>query len=475
MLLARLGLCGCGGTILHTTSSVPVNIMPPKSAKSKEVLAPRSRELEFGGFFGALFVTVTVPLTMYYLAFGCSEELGCDLSLPVSHPKAFWEYARDNFIASFTDKTAWIIYYGWYTYCVIAWFVLPGTWVQGLPLRTGAKLEYKINALSTGALALGVTAGVIMKRPDLFSTLYDHWPGLLTAAFVNSLVQAFYVYAGSFMGDKLLALGGNSGNPLFDWFIGRELNPRIGKFDIKTFNELRPGLLLWVFMDLSCACHQWKTFGEVSDSMILVTIFHTWYVVDSLLHESTILTQMDITTDGFGFMLSVGDLAWLPFTYSLQARYLAFSPVKLGWAGILAVLAVQSVGYYIFRTSNVEKNDFRHGKNPKSMLDITYLQDLQYMTTSTGRKLLVSGWWGRSRHPNYLGDWIMAWAWCLPCGFNTPIPYFYVVYFAVLLVHRQLRDDDACKKKYGSEYVHVKERVLTHFYHSWDTYVRELT
>lgn len=75
------------------------------------------------------------------------------------------------------------------------------------------------------------------------------------------------------------------------------------------------------------------------------------------------------------------------------------------------------------------------------------------MTTSTGRKLLTSGWWGASRHPNYLGDWIMAWAWCLPCGFASPIPYFYVVYFAILLVHRQMRDEEACRKKYGKECV----------------------
>jgi hypothetical protein len=27
---------------------------------------------------------------------------------------------------------------------------------------------------------------------------------------------------------------------------------------------------------------------------------------------------MDITTDGFGFMLAFGDLAWVPFTYTLQ-------------------------------------------------------------------------------------------------------------------------------------------------------------
>lgn len=36
------------------------------------------------------------------------------------------------------------------------------------------------------------------------------------------------------------------GNPLYDFFIGRELNPRIGNFDLKYFCELRPGLIGWV-------------------------------------------------------------------------------------------------------------------------------------------------------------------------------------------------------------------------------------
>ena len=38
------------------------------------------------------------------------------------------------------------------------------------------------------------------------------------------------------------------------------------------------------------------------------------------LTAQAILTTMDITTDGFGYMLAFGDLAWVPFTYSLQAR-----------------------------------------------------------------------------------------------------------------------------------------------------------
>jgi len=75
---------------------------------------------------------------------------------------------------------------------------------------------------------------------------------------------------------------------------------------------------------------------------------------------------MDITTDGFGYMLAVGDLLWVPFTYSLQARYLSFEHVELGPIGIGMVVVVASTGYWIFRNANGEKNDFRNGRNPKS-------------------------------------------------------------------------------------------------------------
>jgi hypothetical protein len=82
---------------------------------------------------------------------------------------------------------------------------------------------------------------------------------------------------------------------------------------------------------------------------------------------------MDITTDGFGFMLSIGDLAWVPFVYSLQARYLAFKHVELGpiWAAV--VFLANLSGYFIFRSANGEKNTFRNGKNPKSRCNNTSL------------------------------------------------------------------------------------------------------
>ena len=64
----------------------------------------------------------------------------------------------------------------------------------------------------------------------------------------------------------------------------------------------------------------------MTTAMLLVCAFHALYVWDALWSEKAILTTMDITTDGFGFMLAFGDLTWVPFTYSLQARYLVDHP-----------------------------------------------------------------------------------------------------------------------------------------------------
>ncbi|KIM78549.1 hypothetical protein PILCRDRAFT_824465 [Piloderma croceum F 1598] len=422
---------------------------------SSTTLNPRSTTYEFFGPPGALFVTLTVPITIYALYFGCSEQTGgCPPPPPSIVPSIIDAVGDLKWWKGLWDTQATIMYFAWYAFCVVSWKVLPGDWIEGVTLRTEGKIKYKINAFSTFLFALGLTSGVIMTfGPEAFTFFYRKWVGFVTAALLMSVLQGLACYAASFRSDALLALGGNTGNHIYDFFIGRELNPSIGYFDVKSFNELRPGLILWVLINISMACEQATRRGglhNISDSMWLVLAFQGWYVADGLYNEPAIFTTMDITTDGFGFMLSVGDLAWVPFVYSLQARYLVFKPVELGPIWTAAVFLVNLSGYYIFRGANGEKNDFRNGRNPKN---------LRFFVTASGSKLLTSGWWGRSRHPNYFGDLLMALAWSLPTGFDTPITYFYIMYFTVLLIHRQHRDDENCEKKYGEDWDKYKKMV----------------
>ncbi|KAK7463541.1 erg24, C-14 sterol reductase [Stygiomarasmius scandens] len=422
----------------------------------KSNLNPRTTKYEFFGPPGALLISLGVPITTYALYFGCSEESG-------GCPPPEWQTIPDRVTLALSSPQWWkslwdtqaaLIYLAWYAFCVVAWAVLPGATIQGTPLRNGQFKKYKINAFSTFLLALGLTTGWIYRfGPESFTFLYEKWIGFVTASVLMSVAQAIFVYVMSFQEGKLLALGGNTGNFIYDFYIGRELNPSIGSFDIKSFNELRPGLILWALIDISMACEQAVRrggFANVTDSMWLVLLFQIGYVADGLYNEPAIFTTMDITTDGFGFMLSVGDLAWVPFVYSLQARYLVFKQVELGPVATALIVVLNATGLYIFRGANGEKNDFRNGRNPKG---------LKFFTTKSGSKLLTTGWWGRSRHPNYFGDILMALAWSLPTGFDTPITYFYVTYFAVLLIHRQMRDDENCEKKYGEDWHKYKQMV----------------
>ena len=354
----------------------------------------------------------------------------------------------------------------------------------------------------------GVTLGTAIygAKFALWTFIWDNYTQIITANLGVSFLLATFVYVRSFSvkpGDpdhRELAADGHSGNIMYDWFIGRELNPRVtlptfGTVDIKTWCELRPGMFSWILLLFSFMAKQYQLYGYISDSMLVVVAFQVLYVLDAYYMESSMLTMIDITTDGFGFMLSFGDLVWLPFIYSLQARYLAIYPLHLGLSGIAGVLGVQALGYYIFRASNNEKNRFRTDPKDPS------IQHLTFMKTASGSKLLTSGWWGRSRHPNYLGDWIMAWSYSLPTGVagyliqhqNTTSPlsggnppegglflgepasaqvvqgnargwgmlitYFYVLYFAVLLIHRERRDEEKCKKKYGKDWEEYKKLV----------------
>jgi len=168
-------------------------------------------------------------------------------------------------------------------------------------------------------------------------------------------------------------------------------------------------------------------------------------------------------------MLCFGDLAWVPAMYSLQARFLAENPQSHSLAYSIACTTVALLGFYVFRASNAQKDTFRNHPEDPSVARLPFLR------TKTGSRLLTGGWWGWSRHMNYLGDWLLAVGMSLPTGtcraltgkllpcplpppppmcsgFVTPVTYFYPLYFAVLLIHRERRDHMKCSAKYGRDW-----------------------
>lgn len=430
------------------------------------VLNPVTKTTEFGGPIGSLILIIFLPLVTLFLFLACNEIYlmeGFNLNLQLLKD-AFNIYVYNDLNNLLFDYQSWKYYLYWFISLALLDVYIPGNEKFGIKLRDGSKLKYNINGLQLVSLLLIIICSRFyllgFNLPEL-NFLYDNFLNLMFTTWEFSILLSFFVYFTSFIPlrnkngngngnyERILSINGNSKNILFDWFIGRELNPRIGDWDIKLFCELRPGLLLWFLLNLSCLQRQFQKIGYITNSMILVNLLQFIYIIDGVLNEEGCLTMVDITTDGFGFMLAFGDLCWVPFCYCLQARYLTLKEINLTNFEMLIIILLMIIGFYIFKASNNEKNNFRSGK----------LSNLKSIKTERGTKLLIEGWWGISQHINYFGDMIIALSWCLPTKFNTILTYFYVIYFTSLLIHRQIRDDEKCFKKYGNSWIEYKKKV----------------
>ncbi|KAL1769686.1 lamin-B receptor [Sigmodon hispidus] len=416
----------------------------PTPLETFQVTTPQRKDLEFGGVPGALFIMLGLPAVLFLLLLQCRQKDPSLLRFPPPLPALdeLWETRVCG------------IYLLWFFVQALFYLLPIGKVVEGTPLVDGRRLKYRLNGFYAFVLTSAVVGTTVFWGVDL-CYMYSHFLQFALAATGFSVVLSVYLYIHSLKAPRDELSPASSGNTVYDFFIGRELNPRIGAFDLKYFCELRPGLIGWVVVNLVMLLAEMKVQerGAPSLAMVLVNSFQLLYVVDALWNEEALLTTMDIIHDGFGFMLAFGDLVWVPFTYSLQAFYLVNHPQDLSWPLASVIIALKLCGYVIFRCANSQKNAFR--KNPSD----PKLAHLKTIHTSTGKSLLVSGWWGFVRHPNYLGDLIMALAWSLPCGFSHLLPYFYVIYFTVLLVHREARDEHQCKRKYGLAWEKYCQRV----------------
>ena len=208
--------------------------------------------------------------------------------------------------------------------------------------------------------------------------------------------------------------------------------------------------------DISWAAYQKQTLGYCTKSMLMVLALQTIYVVDFFWNEDWYTRTVDITHDHFSFMLAWGDTTFLPTFYTLQVQYLARYPTHLSTIQTVGILAVGLMGYAIFRSANHQK-DYVRAKDgavaiwgrPAQFIRCKYrtVDEVEHSSI-----LLTSGWWGVSRHPNYLPDLVQAFAMCACCGFTHFLPWSYFFFMGILLYHRAGRDEKSCRKKYGDKW-----------------------
>ncbi|MEZ4445390.1 MAG: hypothetical protein R3B72_40325 [Polyangiaceae bacterium] len=392
-------------------------------------------DYHFGGPVGAAIFIVFLPAVSIYLWI-CIHRHGGSLVLPT--PAMLAEIPRPTLRGAG-------FFFGWLAFQALLDVVLPAKRVQGLKQRDGVVLTYRLNGfLSLWISVAGMAALLATQVVKGTEILAELGPMLIIALVFSFLFSAFlYVY-----GYRSKRNEHRTGHVLYDYFMGTSLNPRIGEsFDLKFFFESKIGLTTWIAIVMGMAAAEIEKTGTLSTSMALVGLFQLFYVADFYYFEEAMLSTWDINYENYGFMLALGFVVWMPFNFSLQSQYLVYHRVDLPVWSIPLLAIFNFAGYYIFRSSNLQKHRFR--TQPETRI---WGKAPTFIATKRGTKLLTSGWWGLARHTNYLGDLMMALAWCLPTGFSHVPPYFYFIYFAPLLIDRERRDHRVCKQKYGDDW-----------------------
>jgi delta14-sterol reductase len=338
-------------------------------------------------------------------------------------------------------------------------YFLPGRWVTGYVTKTGTneKLRYRLNGLQV--LFSSILLWALMCHFGFmdWDWMYQIRWYALAGAITFGLVFSFAI---------VLPYPKVRKNFLADFFLGRLENPQLsgGRIDAKMWLYLVGAILLEINI-LSFTAHNYiLNAGQVPPGLYLATALLSFFVVDYLTFEEVHLYTYDFFAERVGFKLGWGCIAFYPFFYSIPIWNAAEASPANTPTYMLVVYAILFFGSWsLSRGANMQKYFFK--KDPKRI----FLGIRPEVVTDGKKSLLVGGFWGLSRHINYLGEIGMAVAIVLAVGHPEIIwPWLYPIYYVALLFTRQYDDDQRCALKYGelwSQYLKkVPYRIIPYIY-----------
>ena len=341
--------------------------------------------------------------------------------------------------------------------------LLPGKVHYGPVTPAGNRPRYRLN----GVAAWVITHGVILVAAyplGLFrlGEIYDNLGSILATTNVLALALCFVLYLKGVRAPSS-SDNGRTGNFVWDYFWGVELHPTAFGVSLKQFVNCRLSMMGWSVIVLSCAAKQYETTGHVSNTMMISAALQVVYLLKFFWWESGYFGSLDIMHDRFGFYIFSGVAVWVPCVYALVSQFLVLHPVDLPLPLAVAIFVFGILSIWANYDADAQRQRVREtggkttiwGKPPETMV-------AKYVTAD-GKEheslLLLSGWWGLSRHFHYVAEIGLALAWTLPAGFAHIVPYTYVVFLSALLVDRAGRDDRRCRAKYGADWERYCERV----------------
>lgn len=327
-----------------------------------------------------------------------------------------------------------------YVFIFILNAIMPGRWVTGYATKehSSEKLKYRLNGLLV--LITVVLVWVLLCYNGIldWDYLYEiRWYSLSGACTLGIIFSLVLVIPSPAVKQSFFA----------DFYLGRLENPQLwgGRIDAKMWLYLVGAVMLQLNI-LSFAAHHYLLYGSAaSPGIYLSTALLTYFLIDYMTFEEVHLYTYDLFAERVGFKLGWGCITFYPFFYSIQLWSTVDLPSANTPTYLLLIYALLFfAGWGLSRGANLQKYYFK--RNPEKI----FLGITPQAITDGKKTLLVNGFWGLSRHINYLGEILMATGIILCVGQPTMIwPWLYPLYYVALLFPRQMDDDKRCALKYG--------------------------
>lgn len=373
----------------------------------------------------------------------------------------FWAKAIPNYEVLFC-------YFMFFFVQIVLASFMPGHLMEGLPTAPhGKRLPYLCNGYSCYYAC--IVALLVVNYLGIFkiSSIIDNFGMYLFTSMVIGDVTAvlWYLY-GLLFADKYNGHTALTGNIIYDIFMGSILYPRIGIVDIKMVAECRWSWITLLLITLSCAFKEYEQYGAPSWNILFMLVAHWLYSNATAKGEHCIPCTWDMFHENYGWMLNFWNICGVPFMYCFQSIYIYKNHEMLVKEYPLPLLAlnfiVLLIAYYVFDTANCQKATYKvhveRNTFPQLPWGILENKKCRVLRTPKGN-LLLDGWYGFVRKIQYTGDIVMALTWGIACGFKSPLPFFYVTFFTIMINHRQLRDEARCREKYGEYWKEYTKRV----------------
>jgi 7-dehydrocholesterol reductase len=330
---------------------------------------------------------------------------------------------------------------------------LPGRRHRGPVTPAGDEITYKLNGVPA---FLATLAGFYLAayRLEWFSPtiVYDHFGEILMTCTVAAILCSFLLYLKGLWAPSTRD-SGSTGWMVWDFYWGMELHPRILGIDLKQLVICRLAMMGWAVILLSCAAKQIELHGHLSNSMAVSVGLQLLYIFKFFCWEGGYFNTLDIMHYRFGFRNFWGVMAWLPAVYPLVALFLVNHPRELPSPAVAVIVALGIASIWANYDADAQRQRVRATAGDTTVWGRKPAVLRATSATSGGAQrevlLLMSGWWGLARHFHYVPEIVLAVSWTLPAGFDYALPWFYIVYLGMLLVHRAAYDDRRCLDKYG--------------------------